>query len=105
MADTTKPSSSEDEYFAKEQAEQLRKLALERKKAQAAGEREKQKKLHYMHCPKCGDELHTIHFREVDVDRCFSCGGTWLDQGELEKIVAKEGGVVTRAILGWFKEE
>ncbi len=103
MSDSGKPSTQEDEYFAKEQAEKLRKLALERHRKLEAAEREAQKQAHYMRCPKCGDELHTIHFREIDVDRCFNCGGTWLDQGELEKVVAKEGGAVTEAILNWFR--
>lgn len=103
MSDTGKPSAQEDEYFAKEQVEKLRKLALERQRKLESAEKEAQKARHFMRCPKCGDELHTIHFRDIDVERCFACGGTWLDQGELEKVVAKEGGVVTKAILGWFK--
>ena len=31
-------------------------------------------------------ELKEISFRGIEVDRCFSCNGTWLDQGELEKL-------------------
>jgi uncharacterized protein len=84
-----KPSSTEEEYFARENAERLRKLAAEQKRAMAAAEREALKKQHYMRCPKCGMELKEIAFRGIEVDRCFSCSGTWLDQGELEKL-AKE---------------
>jgi uncharacterized protein len=84
-----KPSNTEEEYFARENAERLRKLAAEQKRAMAAAERESLKKQHYMRCPKCGMELKEIAFRGIQVDRCFSCSGTWLDQGELEKL-AKE---------------
>jgi Zn-finger nucleic acid-binding protein len=31
-------------------------------------------------------ELKEIEVRGVQVDRCFSCNGTWLDAGELEKL-------------------
>lgn len=103
MTDIKRPASPEEEYFAREQAEKLRKLALQRQKELAEAERKQLRELHYMHCPKCGSELHTISFRGIDIDHCFACGGNWLDQGELEKIAAKEGGTVTQAILNLFK--
>ena len=81
-----KPSDTEEEYFARENAERLRKLTAEQKKSLAENEREKLQQLHHMHCPKCGMELKEIRVRGVDVDRCFSCNGTWLDAGELEKL-------------------
>jgi hypothetical protein len=74
-----KASDAEEEYFARENAERLRKLAAEQKKALADTEREKLRQLHQMHCPKCGMELKEIGVRGVQVDRCFSCNGTWLD--------------------------
>ena len=46
-------------------------------------ERDNLKQLHQMRCPKCGMELKEIEVRGVQVDRCFSCNGTWLDAGEL----------------------
>jgi hypothetical protein len=81
-----KPTDSEEEYFARENAERLRKLAAEEKKSLAEAEREKLRKLHHMRCPKCGMELKEIPVRGVQVDRCFSCNGTWLDAGELERL-------------------
>ena len=44
-----------------------------------------------MHCPKCGSALDEIMFRGVRVDKCFACGGVWLDDGELEELSAKPG--------------
>ncbi len=101
MAD--KPSNTEEEYFARENAERLRKLAAEQKKSIAQAEREALKARHYMRCPKCGMELHEIRFRDVAVDRCFSCSGTWLDAGELEKLAKSEDGSVMKSILRIFK--
>ena len=68
-----KASDTEEEYFARENAERLRKLAAEQKKSLADAEREKLRKLHHMRCPKCGMELQEISVRGVQVDRCFSC--------------------------------
>jgi hypothetical protein len=81
-----KPTSKEDEYFAREEAVTLRKLANKTQQEMAADEKKKLKDLHWMHCPKCGMQLHTIVINKVEVDRCFSCGGIYLDDGELEKI-------------------
>lgn len=37
-------------------------------------------------CPKDGDTMSRITLGEVSIDRCPSCGGVWLDKGELEAI-------------------
>ncbi|MDP3979882.1 MAG: zf-TFIIB domain-containing protein [Chlamydiota bacterium] len=41
-------------------------------------------------CPKCPEVVMMRHFysvkREVEVDECPSCGGFWLDRGELSMI-------------------
>ncbi len=99
---TDKPSNTEEEYFARENAERLRRLAAEQKAALAKAERDELKKRHFMRCPKCGMELQEIRFRDVQIDRCFSCGGTYLDAGELEKIAAPEGGTVVKSLLRIF---
>jgi uncharacterized protein len=99
-----KPSSAEEEYFARENAERLRKLTADQKRAMAAAEREALKNQHYMRCPKCGMELKPISFRGIEVDRCFSCDGTWLDEGELEKVAKEDGqNSVVAAVLRIFK--
>ena len=102
---TPKPSSTEEEYFARENAEKLRKLAHERSKQLAAEQREELRKLHYMHCPKCGMELQTIQFRDIEIERCFDCGATVFDAGELEKIGVDEtkSSTVMRGILNIFR--
>lgn len=98
-----KASDTEEEYFARENAERLRKLAAEQKKSLADSEREKLRQLHHMRCPKCGMELKEISVRGVDVDRCFSCNGTWLDAGEMEKLAKGSGeGTLMAAVLRVF---
>jgi hypothetical protein len=100
-----KASSSEDEYFVREDAEKKRKIALQAKKEKAASELKALKDLHFMHCPKCGMKMQEIKYRGVDVDVCFSCNGIFLDQGELEHLEKPESKGVMSAILNWFKPE
>jgi hypothetical protein len=100
-----KASQSEDEYFVREDAEKKRKLALQAKKEKEAAELRSLKELHWMHCPKCGLQMHEIKYRGVDVDVCFSCNGVFLDQGELEHLEKPESQGVMSSILNWFKPE
>jgi uncharacterized protein len=87
-----KPSENEEEYFARQEAELKRKLASEHQAKLKAEERERERSLHYMKCPKCGMQLQEIAFGNVRVDKCFNCEGLWLDNGELEKITRKDSG-------------
>ena len=88
----------EEEYFARQEAERRRKLAEERQAKLMAEERERERALHFMKCPKCGMQLEEIAFGDVRVDKCFSCEGLWLDKGELEVIRQKEGGFMGRML-------
>ena len=73
-----KPSRNEDEYFAREEAELLRK---ERERAHAAMT-EAERKTHYMKCPKDGYDLASSEYHGVQIETCPHCGGMWLDAGE-----------------------
>lgn len=42
-----------------------------------------------MKCPKCYDEMATLSFGDVQVDRCVSCQGMWFDMGEDEQLRAR----------------
>ncbi len=100
-----KPSSTEEEYFVREDAEKKRKLALQAKHEKEAAELKRLKDLHFMHCPKCGMDMHEIPYRGVDVDVCFSCNGIFLDEGEIKRLEKPESKGVMTAILNWFKPE
>ena len=77
-----KPSRNEDEYFAREDAELLRK---QRERA-AAASLEVERKSHYMKCPKDGYDLASSQYHGVTIETCPHCGGMWLDAGELEAV-------------------
>lgn len=64
---------------------------LRRTQELKAEELEALKRLHWMRCAKCGSELEEIVFRGVKVDKCFVCGGVYLDDGELEQLAGKPG--------------
>ncbi len=40
-----------------------------------------------MICPRCKGELIETVKHDVVIDYCPSCGGIWLDKGELSKII------------------
>lgn len=106
MADFEKPSNTEEDYFAREEIEKKRKLALKQKEELAAAERKKLKALHHMHCPKCGMKMQAVKKGPVEVDSCFNCGGIFFDKGELEALVKnkREAHPVMEAILNWVKK-
>jgi hypothetical protein len=82
MPTDEKPSRNEDEYFARQNQEQIRemraKLDAERKKAERAAQSNK--------CPRDGADLKEQHVENVKIDECPVCGGVWLDKGELEQL-------------------
>ena len=42
-------------------------------------------------CPVCNKPLVAYELEGVEIDHCVSCGGTWVDAGELEQIAAVAG--------------
>ena len=41
-------------------------------------------------CPVCDTEMAVLELHGVEIDYCFSCGGIWLDSGELEELIGDE---------------
>jgi hypothetical protein len=82
-----KPSESEEEYFARREMEKRKEMAARLATETAAGEREALKQQHWMRCPKDGQELATVRLQGVAVDTCATCGGMWLDAGELDQVI------------------
>ena len=42
-----------------------------------------------MICPRCANIMDIEKADDVEVDVCLTCGGVWLDSGELEELKAK----------------
>lgn len=40
-----------------------------------------------MNCPVCKEPMIVLELDEVEIDNCISCGGIWLDAGELELLL------------------
>jgi len=91
-----KPSDKEEEYFAKKEIEQLRKLQEEKQAQLKASDRKKLQELHHMRCPKCGLQLAEIDFQGVKIDECSECRGIWLDANELQQIISLGSAAVHR---------
>ena len=81
-----KPSTPEEEFFARQEWERKRALAQAREQALKEEERKALRERHWMRCPKCGMELVEIAYRGHQIDQCSSCRGVWLDAGELDTL-------------------
>ena len=99
MSTDNKPSRNEDEYFAQQNAELLRKQRDLASKAAVEAER----KSHFMKCPKDGYDLASSEYHGVQIETCPHCGGMWLDAGELD-VVAHEDrpALLTRVLSDAF---
>jgi len=84
----------EEEYFARQNREAIEKLREKMKIAAAA----KEAGASSMKCPRCDGTLKEIIVEDVPVDMCDKCAGVWLDSGELERIINKEGGFFSRLL-------
>ena len=84
-------SETEEEYFLRQEMEKRREAVKAKQAELAEEERNRQKETHWMRCAKCGAELQEVEFKGVKVDKCFSCGGVYLDDGELEQLAGRPG--------------
>lgn len=51
-------------------------------------------------CPRCQSSCSTETYEGIEVDRCRSCKGLWLDPGELEEIVETESEKHSESLIG-----
>ena len=76
----------EEDYFRRKDKESLERLRAQlRADAEAKGETAA-----LMPCPRCAGSLKEEFFDDVQIDRCDTCHGVWLDAGELRQIAQKE---------------
>ncbi len=107
MADPilNKPSDPEQEYFAKEDLEKLKKLRAQADADRALQLAEQSRKQHWMKCPKCGGDLKETILRDLAIDVCQSCKGVWLDRGELDILVGGKSDSLLKRIAGAFRSD
>ena len=74
-----KPSRNEDEYFAREDAELLRK----QRERETAATLDAERKSHFRKWPKDGDDLASGGYHGVTRESCAHGGGRWLGGGGL----------------------
>jgi uncharacterized protein len=78
----------ENEYFRRREQELIAKM-----KEKLAGEDTKTTE---MQCPRGDGTLHETDYENIKIDVCDTCGGVWLDAGELAQIAEKD------KETGWF---
>ena len=91
--------SKEEEYFYKKDKEALAKLRAQAEAKRVKQESENKKSAYWMKCPKCGSGLKEEDYGSgVLVDRCSSksCGGIFLDGGELELLLKAKAPLLQR---------
>ena len=93
----------EDEYFARVEYEQRKKKLDEQRSRMERTERDRLKKEHWMRCPKCGMEMVEIAFQGVMIDKCSSCLGIYLDNGELDQLLDKKNAGLAQKLFKVFK--
>jgi uncharacterized protein len=76
------PTRSEDEYFARQNADLIKQLRSKLDADRQAAERN----TYFMKCPKCGADLKERTHGHVTIDECPKCHGMWLEAGELDLI-------------------
>ena len=93
-----KPSENEEAYARQQEAKLLEQRKREAEARRAEEEKQRLKTLHFMRCPKCGQELKEERYHRIQVDRCTRCGGIWFDAGEAESLLDRE----PSAMQGFF---
>src|SRR5687768_14099870 len=87
-----KQQSEEERYFADQSRKQIEKLKARHAESVAAGS---------ANCPRCGTALEILERNGVALDSCPKGHGLWLDSGELEQIMQRQGdGWLSRILLG-----
>ena len=81
-----KRKAEEDKYFAERD-----KAALEKIRSAKLAEQESSiRDLAKGRCPKDGSRLTARTQDGVEIDECGTCGGIWLDAGEMKALSQKE---------------
>jgi hypothetical protein len=50
---------------------------------------EERRRTHWHKCPKCGGDMEVEKVSGIEVEKCSSCEGIFLERGELEDLLLK----------------
>ena len=104
MGTDHKPSTNEEEYFKREDAERLRKLHAEEQSRMKQSDRDALKAQHAGRCSNCGALMVPEHISGATILHCPACGGAFLDRASWDFIHAHaEPHTVMGSVLNWFK--
>ena len=77
--------ANEDSYFALREHERIEQMKSEHQKAEAA-----KRQVLAATCPKCSGQFAKYTVEGLVVERCESCEGIWLSQGDLAEILRRQ---------------
>lgn len=95
---TPAPTPPSDEELFLRDMDRRRTTALGRMDRLRQEERDRLRELHWLRCPHCGLEMENVHFHGLQFERCFSCGGSYFDEDQLEQLTVLEPGVLPKII-------
>lgn len=102
-------SHNEDEYFAKENVEKLRRLHQEEVDKLDDARKAQLKAEFSNRCPSCGLTMQKLpSYQGVTLLRCFNCGGAFVPPEAAEHLKAKSAAkehAVVEAILNWLHHD
>lgn len=73
----------EERYFYEKDRELVKALREQANEERVQQEREQERAIHWMRCPKCGAPMEEIQLELLFVERCRTCRGVYFDDGEL----------------------
>ncbi len=104
MATDKKPSTLEEEYFAREDAERLRKLHADEQSSLRQSQKDALRNLHQGRCSNCGAQLVPEQVSGLVIQHCPACGGAFLDKRAWDTLHAHAAPhTVMGDVLNWFK--
>jgi Zn-finger nucleic acid-binding protein len=96
--------SKEDEYFYRINRELIESKRKELDRTRAEQRASGVKSIHWMKCPKCGNQMDEVDFSGIHADQCSECQGVYFDHGEFETLLeAKMPKSFVRSLLKRFR--
>ena len=90
MREEDRGYDKEEEYFHRKNQELVAKKRAELDAQRQAQESAQLRELHWMRCPKCGQQMAEEERSGIKIDRCSGCGGVFFDAGELDLLLGAQ---------------